>query len=251
MPDTLGWRKLFGVLTPSVNTVVQPEMDAMRPPGVTNHIARMFVQDKPVGSEKGMNDSLAEIDRAIEGALDQIITANPDHIILGVSAESIWGGGPDSPRRIVERIQSRAGRKIGVTQATDAFPAGLKALGIRRKIALLTPYHPSSEPHIRMFFDSIGYEIVKSVHLNAGGILKIANVSEAVLRESLASIAADDVEAIVQFGANLPMGKVAAEAERWLGKPILAVNTAVYWHALRSNDINDKLYGFGRLLWEH
>jgi hypothetical protein len=35
--DVLGWRRLFGVMGPSTNTVVQPDFDMMRPAGVTNH----------------------------------------------------------------------------------------------------------------------------------------------------------------------------------------------------------------------
>jgi maleate isomerase len=47
------------------------------------------------------------------------------------------------------------------------------------------------------------------------------------------------------------MQRVAAEGERWLNKPILAVNTVTYWHALRTAGINDKVYGYGRIMWEH
>jgi len=46
------------------------------------------------------------------------------------------------------------------------------------------------------------------------------------------------------------MSRLAGEAERWLGKPVIAINTATYWHALRANGINDKIQGFGRLLSE-
>ena len=42
MPDVLGWRKTFGAIGPSTNTVVQPDFDAMRPAGVTNHYSRIF-----------------------------------------------------------------------------------------------------------------------------------------------------------------------------------------------------------------
>ena len=34
MPDALGWRAKFGVLGPSTNTIVQPETDRVRVPGV-------------------------------------------------------------------------------------------------------------------------------------------------------------------------------------------------------------------------
>ena len=42
MPDALGWRCKFGVMAPSTNTIVQPDFDDMRPPGVTNHYSRIF-----------------------------------------------------------------------------------------------------------------------------------------------------------------------------------------------------------------
>ena len=46
------------------------------------------------------------------------------------------------------------------------------------------------------------------------------------------------------------MVRLAAAAELWLGKPVIAINTATYWHALRANGINDRMPGFGRLLEE-
>jgi maleate isomerase len=71
-----------------------------------------------------------------------------------------------------------------------------------------------------------------------------------VLRERLIALDGDDVDAIVQVGTNLSMVRLAAAAELWLGKPVVAINTATYWHALRRNGIDDKMSGFGRLLEE-
>ena len=44
MTDSLGFRAKLGIIAPSTNTSVQPEMDAMRPFGVTNHFGRRWVQ---------------------------------------------------------------------------------------------------------------------------------------------------------------------------------------------------------------
>jgi maleate isomerase len=44
------------------------------------------------------------------------------------------------------------------------------------------------------------------------------------------------------------MARLAAIAELWLQKPVIAINTATYWWALRSNGIADRLPGFGALL---
>ena len=43
-----------------------------------------------------------------------------------------------------------------------------------------------------------------------------------------------------------PMGPTRMQ----LGKPVIAVNVATYWHALRTNGIVDRKSGFGRLMWE-
>jgi len=60
-----------------------------------------------------------------------------------------------------------------------------------------------------------------------------------------------DVDAILQVGTNLAMARLAAIAEFWLDKPVLAINTATYWWALRQNGIEDKVDGFGSLLLQH
>jgi len=248
--DTLAWRRKFGVVTPSTNTVVQPEYDDMRPPGVTNHVARMHIPDEPVTSDADFERLMGGIDRALEEAIDRVMTCRPDHLILGISAESIWGGGLAASRKVAERVQARAGG-IAFTQAADALPAALAALGVKRRIALITPYFPVADPHIRTYVGELGLEAVRLRHLSCRSPVLIAHVTEDELRAALAEVDGPEVEAIVQFGANLPMARLAAEAERWLGKPVIAVNVATYWHALRESGIADRMHGFGRLLWEH
>lgn len=56
---------------------------------------------------------------------------------------------------------------------------------------------------------------------------------------------------MVQAGTNLAAVRVAADLEEELGKPVLAINAATVWHALRTNGINDAINGFGSLLQNH
>ena len=79
----------------------------------------------------------------------------------------------------------------------------------------------------------------------------IAAVTPADCRDAIRRLDGDDVDAVVQVGTNLSMVRLAAAAELWLGKPIIAINAAIYWHALRANGIGDRMSGFGRLLEEH
>ena len=70
------------------------------------------------------------------------------------------------------------------------------------------------------------------------------------MRRILRDIDGDDIDAILQVGTNLANGEVAAEAERWLEKPVLAMNVVTYWDALRRSGIEDRVLGCGRVLEE-
>jgi maleate isomerase len=249
MVDAWAWRKKFGVVTPSTNTIVQPHYDAMAPKGVTNHVSRMHIPDDPVQSDADFDELIRRIDVALEESIDRVMTCRPDHLILGISAESIWGGGLEPARKIERRIKDRAGMDIGVTQAADALPAALKAYGDGiERIAIVCPYYPVAIGHLEAFAKETGYKLVRTECLACDSPVNIAHVPESTLREAVQKVDGDDVDAIVQFGANLPMAYVAAEAEHWLKKPVIAVMTATYWHALRTTGIGDQMSGFGRLL---
>ena len=55
----------------------------------------------------------------------------------------------------------------------------------------------------------------------------------------------------VQLSKAQTIDRIAAIAEKSMGKPVIAINTALYWHALRSMGIDDSISNFGRLLERH
>ena len=61
----------------------------------------------------------------------------------------------------------------------------------------------------------------------------------------------DDVDAIVQVGTNLSTSGIFPTIEKWLSKPVLPINVATVWHALRSCGVLDQYDNLGRLLEEH
>ena len=66
----------------------------------------------------------------------------------------------------------------------------------------------------------------------------IAHVTEKELRDAILEVDGPDVEAVIQVGTNFAMARLAGIAEFWLGKPVLAINTATYWCALRGNGVS-------------
>ena len=248
MRDYLAWRLALGVTTPSTNTVVQPEYDDMRPPGVTNHLGRMVIPDMAINNNADFDKSIELINAALEGAVERVMDSKPNAFVLGISALSIWGGNAAWGDELKARIRKVAGWEIPVSLASDAIVAALKAHGIKRKIAVMEPYYPSIEPRMQGVLNPHGYEVVRFNHMRGKSPASYSILTAQDMIEGMRKIDGDDIEAIVQFGANLPMARLADEAERWLNKPVISVNVATYWHALRMNGIQDKMYGFTKLM---
>jgi maleate isomerase len=245
MTDSLGYRRKFGVIAPSTNTSVQPEFDSMRPVGVTNHFSRIVIPDNPVRNDDDFNKLMNDIRATLMDSVDAVMTCSPDYIVMGMSAETFWDG-LDGSVELQQRVEARAGVKVAM--GSDACRAALKAYGGIKRISVITPYMPVGDQQVRKFFADCGFEVVNLKGLKCPGPMLIAHVSESELRDAIIEVDDPSVDAIVQVGTNLAMARVAGIAEFWLGKPVIAINTATYWWALRQNGIEDKLQGYGKLL---
>ena len=109
MVDYLGYRAKMGVTTPSTNTVVQPEYDDMRPPGVTNHLGRMHIENIPTTDDNSFDKSIELIDAGLTGYLVP----------------------PDQPQALLEQLPAALAldRQSCRRQAERRF--GLEAFGAR------------------------------------------------------------------------------------------------------------------------
>jgi maleate isomerase len=247
MTDSLGFRKKFGVVAPSTNTSVQPEFDAMRPRGVTNHFGRIHIPNDPVRNDDEFNRMMDNIRGAMMEAIDRVMTCEPDYLILGMSSETFWDG-RDGSIKLRERVEARAGVKVAM--GSDSCQAALKCYGARR-LGVVTPYMPVGDEQVRRFLVDCGFEVVRLKGLRCPGPVAIAHVSDKELRDAIREVDGPDVDAILQVGTNLAMARLAGIAEFWLDKPVLAINTCIYWWALRQNGIDDRIDGFGSLLLKH
>jgi maleate isomerase len=247
MRDYLAWRLALGVTTPSTNTVVQPEYDDMRPPGVTNHLGRMVIPDRQVSTDEDFAAMVDQIDAALEPAVASVMDCKPNAFVLGISALAVWGGDAAWGENLKRRIRKVAGFDIPVAIATDAVFEALRLHGVKRRIAIMEPYYPCIEPRMVGVFGAKGYEIVRYNHMRGKSPTSYSVLTAQDMIAAIRAIDGPDVEAIVQFGANLPMARIADEAERWLDKPVISINVATYWHALRMNGIADQRQGFTSL----
>jgi maleate isomerase len=245
--DALGYRKKIGIVVPSTNTIVGPECERLRPPGVTNHVARLTIQERPIqSSDSGFLAHVQAMRDGIGPAIDQVMTCAPGHVIMGVAIEAFTGGvaGGDA---LQSELTTRAG--VGVSMGSTAAVAALRCFKAK-KIAVMTPHQPKGDETVRAYLVEAGFEVVRLASLKCTSPRAIAEVQPSTLRRTLREIDGSDIDAILQVGTNLANGDVAAEAERWLEKPVLAMNVVTYWDALRRSGINDRVLGCGRILEE-
>ena len=249
MTDSLAPRGKFAVLAPSTNTSVQPEFEAMKPWGVTHHHSRLIIPDVRVTDDRSFMKMMDLIRGALFPALEAALTCRPDYVVLGMSAETFWDG-LEGSRRLQRELNKVA--KMGVCMGSDACQAALRAYGKGiRRLGVITPYMPIGDRQVRRFFKESGFEVVNLLGLKCKSPVLIAHESKERLRDAIMQVNRGKVDAIVQVGTNLAMAEVAAMAEFWLGKPVIAINTATYWYALRDYGIKDKVHGWGSLLSEH
>jgi len=248
MTDVLGWRAKFGIIGPSTNTIVQPEFDDMRVPGVTNHYSRIVIQNANAISNESFMAGTLEINENVLDAVRAVMTCAPDYLVMGMSAVTFYGGA-EGARKWQQNVVDEAG--IGISIGSESIAEACKALGGIKKVAMLSPYYPVANEEVIRFLSDHGFETVRDICLQCPSWTAIAEVDEAAIRKAVSELDGDDVDAIIQVGTNLCMLRLAATMEEELGKPVIAINAATYWHALRINSIEDQLDGFGRLLAEH
>ena len=246
--DCLGYRACLGVLVPATNTVVQPEYEALRPRGVTNHVARMQPANRPIDDMEGYRLSLERGTAHVEEAIDRVLHCEPDAILLGHSIDTFRGGVAGAKLQRDELSQF-AGKAVFLPAL--AFLDALQALGRPTRLAILTPYFPPANEQVATFFIDAGYEVAKIIGLNCPGPLSIARTPRSRICEALTELARTNAELIVQPGTNLPTASLENQAMSWLGIPMLSCNPTTYWAALRGIGIDDRLDGFGNLFAQH
>lgn len=247
MPDALGYRCKFAVVAPSTNTIVQPDMEAFRPEGVTNHFGRIYVPNMPVHNDADFVALVEAIGSTLNDCVDRCMTCAPDYLVMGMSALMFWDGRAASEQRMKD-LADYAG--VGVSCGSFACEAALNLTGAKR-IAVISPYQPVSDREVTRFFTDCGFEVRKFRGLKCTSPVNIAHVQPDELRGHLREMDDDSIDAWVQVGTNMSMVALSREMESELGKPVIPINAATYWHALRAVGIKDQFAGHGWLFSDH
>ncbi|MFF3214404.1 hypothetical protein ACFYYB_27540 [Streptomyces sp. NPDC002886] len=244
MTNAVGPRAVFGVIVPSTNTVVEHDYWRARIPGVAYRTGSMHIPHPAMADDRDFEALLSQIRASIDTAVRDVLTAEPDRMVMGMSAETFWGGVAGNAA-FERRLRERTG--LPVTTGASSCRAALHALKCRR-IAVFSPYQPVADREVSRFFSESGFDVAAVSGLRCPTATDIARVGPDRILEMVTALDGPSIEAIVQVGTNLSFVSQAEALEAELGKPVVAINTATLWHALREHGITDRIAGAGRLL---
>ncbi|MEO3415087.1 hypothetical protein AAFO92_10555 [Roseovarius sp. CAU 1744] len=231
MADTLAPRALIGVMTPAMNTIVQPELEMLRPQGVTNQMQRFRL-----GGDNVSDDLISEA--------RMLMDCNPAAIAVGLTTDAVPGGVEKLARRCAE-LEDTVG--VPVLNASAANFAALDKLGARR-VGIVTPFNAEVDQHVKANAEAAGLDVAAIRGTCAPSLPEICETPPDDIRSVFHSVARSECDAILQVGTALPVVALIEELETELNKPIVACNAAVYWQTLRTLGIRDTIDGFGTLL---
>ena len=123
-----GDRARIGLLIPSGNSVAEPEIHAMLPPGVVALVTRLAL----TGSSEAELEAMLE---ALEPASRLLADARPG--LIGFHCTAVSTFAPDRAGSIQARIEAATG--LPACSTADGILAALETLGVRRPV-LVTPY---------------------------------------------------------------------------------------------------------------
>ena len=249
-------RGRIGVLIPSTNTGVEYDLQKFILDGVTWHPSRFWIelsqwQEEVEESGDHVNDVFErfldmmrdEIPLAVRNVMSSQIT----HLMLGMSAETFWGG-IQGNIEFEDRIMKQVG-DLPITTGATATRQALELFGAK-KISVITPYPPVGDDNVRLFYNELGFEVKAVKGMNRPSAHAIAETPISMVLDAIREVDGDDVDAIIQAGTNLSTVDLFPTLEHTLQKPLIPINVATIWHALRAIGVKEKITGKGRLLEE-
>ena len=233
MPDRFGPRGTIAIIIPLQNANMQPEYEAMRPAGINNQIYRF-----DISAHDGAADAVLD---AVPGSL----LCWPDLVIAGVSLEMhAWSRARQDEFRAAF---DAAANGVPTLVTSDAVDAALRAVGARR-IGILAPMSAVNSESAKAYYEAAGFEVPYTTSLGVKKSEDIIKVTLDQVHAGFDEINHADVDTLLHVGGALGIVGMLDELEARFAKPVISVNAAAYWYALRQLGIAEPIDGFGKLL---
>lgn len=242
MTHTSRGRARFGVLVPFTNTNLEPDMQLLRPPGVSMHFARMGGYERDEIPDAGQMHGLGAAD--LDAPLELLQGVRPDLILYGCTSATLTHG-PAFDRDLAAQIKSQSGAQT--VTAAGALVFALNRLGAKR-IGFASPYVAAINDLAIAFLQQSGFDTVarSEVDQPLGNYEQGALTPEKVFELGKAADHAQ-ADAIVLSCTDMRSVEIIADLERALDKPVVTSNQAMIFQARQLTGIDDRLTGYGMI----
>ena len=206
-----------GLLVPSSNTVMEPDLWRALPPDATLHSGRMYLEDTTPEGEHRMLD-----EHVIPPARD-LATARPDLIVFGCTSAGALRGN-DYDAELCRRISDLSG--VPTVSVIASVRKAITASGARR-VGVVTPYVDALNQRIKESVEADGVEVVTIAGLGISDNFQIAAVpGSEIVDFAERSLRGLDLDLAFVSCTNFPAVSVLPELERRLGLPVVTSNQA-------------------------
>ncbi len=232
-----GHRAKIGLVIPSNNTVIEPELWAARPLGVTIHGNR-------IQARGNTPEGIVEMEKSADRAVSELGHGRMSAIVYACLATSLVKG-LSWTREVADRIRQTTG--IAATTAATATFEALIALGVSR-VAVASPYPDRIQALLPAFIEQLGLQVCSTRNMGITNSLELWKVPGETVCDFAASVDHADAQALCIVATDLPTLSVIETLEARLRKPVVTTNQAILWKALQLSGIDEPRPGYGALL---
>ena len=226
----------IGLILPSSNSTMEPELYQMLPKDCTLHSARMRLREVTVKALSAMEKEAAEAARELSDAQVSAVT-------YGCTSGSLFRGvGHD------RRIESKLGKiaKAPCVATSGAVVDSLRAMRVR-KVAVATPYSKEVNDLEEKFLTASNFEVVDIRGLGLVDNIEIGKQKPDVAYNLAKELRYHDADAIFISCTNFRTIEVIERLEGETGKPVVSSNTATLWGIIEKLELKKTIEGFGRV----
>ncbi len=216
-----GWRGRLGVIMPRNNTVAEPEMYSVLPPGLSLHGARVFPRGGTTTRDQILSMS-ETLPHALEGLRGKVGAVGYACMTTSLMKPLGWH----------EAFAGAAGG-VPFLPAGDTMVDALRSLGAHR-IGVFSPYANDVAALVPGWFGGFGIEVVHSVNVpftpDEVGAQRCEDLYPRIQRE----FHGRDLDALAILATDLATFTVIDALETDLGIPVVSSNLALLWRMLAS-----------------
>ncbi|HHY36467.1 MAG TPA: hypothetical protein GX518_02115 [Firmicutes bacterium] len=224
-----GWRGKLGLLVPANNTVIEPELNRLLPPGTAAFATRMIVEG-PFTAE-----ALHRMETQAGRGIRELLLSRVDMIVYACMSTSL-AKGDQWDRSFAQGLPEEP---VKITTAARCTIRALQALGAK-KVAVLTPYPAAIQSLVAPYFQAAGLEPAALASLDIDDYHAVTQVTPERLYRAVRSMDLGGAEAVCLLATDLRTIEAIVPLEQDLGIPVVSTNLAICWSFLTELGIREQ-----------